>query len=198
MTGQLVGGSMGALLGSQMGNGNGKIIATALGAVAGLAIGGALGRKFDQEDKRRAEQAAQKAACTGQSVEWRNESTKSCGTWYPGPVQQYGPENRSCRWLECLATDPDGQPQKLVVYAEQQPDGSWVMASPPDGTRPGPAPYAGRSSYPKSPKNLRYGHRYGNQYSAQPYQGQDGQWYQPQQVPYQAADGRWYVDAPMR
>jgi len=189
MTGQLVGGSMGALIGSQIGNGNGKILATAIGGIAGLAIGGAMGKRFDKEDQRRAEIAAQKAALTGERVEWINESTHSCGTWYPGPIQ-YLPSKKPCRWLECLATDAHGNPEKLVIYAEQQSDGTWMTCTPPTDHYAAPLPP--KPQYRSSARPRSHPAR-----SSQAYQGLDGRWYQPQQLPYQAADGRWYVDAPI-
>jgi outer membrane lipoprotein SlyB len=127
MTGQVLGGSMGALIGSQIGCGTGNIVATAIGAVAGMALGGALGKKFDEADKKRAEMAAQKAACTGRNVTWENPSTGAYGTWQAGPVQ-YDPQHRPHRQLKCLATQPDGRAVNLFVDAYQGSDGNWYMA----------------------------------------------------------------------
>jgi len=126
-TGQLLGGSMGALIGSQIGGGKGNVIATALGAVAGVALGGALGKQFDKRDQEKAKLAAEKAAASGQAVQWTNPSTGACGTWQPGPMQ-YGANHQPYRQLKCLATQPDGKPVNLFVNAYQGADGNWYMA----------------------------------------------------------------------
>ena len=126
-TGQLMGGSVGALIGSQIGGGKGNIIATVIGGVAGVALGGMLGQKFDKNAKKKAELAAQQAACTGQTVPW-SDSSGANGTWNPGPIQ-YGPQRQCYRPLTCLATAPDGSPVKLQMNAYQGADGTWHIAS---------------------------------------------------------------------
>jgi surface antigen len=74
--GAVAGGAVGGLIGSKIKGTVGTILGGALGAAAGSA----LGCKLQQNDRMRAERAAQAAVASNQSQTWRNDETGASGS----------------------------------------------------------------------------------------------------------------------
>ena len=74
-----VGAAAGGAIGSQIGSGRGKIIATVVGLAAGALIGNRIGAYLDEQDQRRAAEAARLATITGRPQTWQNPETGVSG-----------------------------------------------------------------------------------------------------------------------
>lgn len=91
-SGAIIGTVLGAALGSQLGKGDGRIAGALVGAFAGGMLGKQLGAYFDEQDRKRMEDASQKAAETGkpqvyisQKTGARYEVTALDATYREGP-----------------------------------------------------------------------------------------------------------------
>jgi surface antigen len=69
----------GGLIGTQIGSGSGQLIATVIGTVGGAWIGNRIGAHLDEQDRRRAAEAAQRATLTGEPQVWRNPESGVSG-----------------------------------------------------------------------------------------------------------------------
>ncbi len=78
--GAVVGGVAGGLLGAQIGESNTvRLIAGVAGAAVGAWVGYQIGGYLDAQDQKRAAEAAQTAAVTGQTQTWRNPDADVSG-----------------------------------------------------------------------------------------------------------------------
>jgi surface antigen len=77
--GALAGGVAGALVGTQFGSGTGQLIATLVGTVGGAWVGNRIGSYLDEQDRKRAAEAAQQATVTGQPQVWQNPDSGVSG-----------------------------------------------------------------------------------------------------------------------
>ena len=125
--GGLGGAAAGGLLGAALGGGGTGIAA---GALLGGLIGGAVGNVLDENDKRYANETAQKAlekAPSGTATSWKNPDSGHSGT--VTPTHTYQSSNGSyCREYQQEITI-DGKPQRSYGTACRQPDGSWKTIS---------------------------------------------------------------------
>ena len=117
-TGTAVGGAAGGALGYAVGGVPGLVI----GGIAGGAAGNVIGRKMDDEDRRRAAYAIQR----NQEMEWQNART---GRRYEVvPTQTTYEQGRECRNFQ-MTTYVDGRPDEVNGVACRRPDGRWEMAN---------------------------------------------------------------------
>lgn len=126
--GTLIGGATGGLLGATVGKGHGRYLAAGVGALAGAIVGNQIGRAMDENDKRIAELASQKAletAPSGNSVEWKNPDSGHSG--YITPTQTFkNNEGKYCREYTEIV-NIDGQDEQAYGKACRQPDGHWEI-----------------------------------------------------------------------
>ncbi|WP_375327206.1 RT0821/Lpp0805 family surface protein [Candidatus Tisiphia endosymbiont of Nemotelus uliginosus] len=128
--GMLLGGATGALIGAQFGKGTGALVATGVGALAGAFIGGQIGKSMDEQDRRLAQQSAQRAletSAVGQETPWRNPDSGHYG--YTAPMRTY--KNNSgeyCREYIQVVTI-GGKQQKAYGKACRKPDGQWEVVN---------------------------------------------------------------------
>lgn len=125
--GGLIGGAAGAVVGAQFGKGSGQLAATALGAVLGAYVGSNIGRHMDDEDRRRALEAQQRAyaAPIGSVIAWNNPSNGHAGTITP-TRDGTDAQGDYCREFQTSITI-DGQSQPATGTACRQPDGTWKI-----------------------------------------------------------------------
>jgi surface antigen len=123
--GGLGGAAAGGLLGAALGGGGTGIAA---GALLGGLIGGAVGNVLDENDKRYANQTAQRAlerAPSGTATTWKNPDSGHSGS--VTPTHTYQTSNGAyCREFQQEITI-DGKPQRSYGTACRQPDGSWKI-----------------------------------------------------------------------
>src|ERR1700759_3251355 len=83
--GTLGGAAAGGLIGSQIGHGSGNAAATLAGVLLGGFAGNQLGGMVDDNDRKRASAAEQRAytAPVGQQITWNNPSNGNSGTITP-------------------------------------------------------------------------------------------------------------------
>jgi surface antigen len=117
------------VIGNQFGHGAGKVLATAAGAVVGGVIGSSIGKKLDDADRRRAQDAEYEALEHGEDgryTEWRGENTSHRGRVTPGRSYTY--RHQRCREYSHTVYI-DGEPETVKGKACKQSDGSWRDAS---------------------------------------------------------------------
>jgi surface antigen len=127
-SGTLLGAAAGGLIGNQFGKGGGRVAATMAGVLVGGLIGNDIGRRMDDEDRRRAEEAYYEALEedeNGPPREWRNPANGHYGVITPRRVYLY--HHQRCREYE-QTVYIDGAPQTMTGRACLQPDGSWHQA----------------------------------------------------------------------
>lgn len=127
--GTLIGGGVGGLLAAAaIGKGKGKYVAGAAGALVGMIAGNQIGKAMDENDKRIAELASQKAletAPSGNSVEWKNPDSGHSGNITPTQTFK-NHEGKYCReYTEII--NIDGQDEQAYGKACRQPDGHWEI-----------------------------------------------------------------------
>ncbi len=125
--GAALGAAGGGLLGAAAGGGATGIAA---GVLLGGLLGGATGSALDDQDKRRAANAAQQALeskPSGATTTWTNPDTGHSGS--VTPTRTYEASNgQYCREYEQSVTI-GGKAQKSYGTACRQPDGSWKLVS---------------------------------------------------------------------
>jgi surface antigen len=125
--GAALGAAGGGLLGAAAGGGATGIAA---GVLLGGLLGGATGSYLDDQDKRTAAAATQRALETkpsGTTTTWQNPDSGHSGS--VTPVRTYQASNgQYCREYEQSVTI-GGKPQKSYGTACRQPDGSWQIVS---------------------------------------------------------------------
>ena len=123
--GGLTGAVAGGLLGSQIGQGEGRMVAIAAGTALGALIGTSVGRSLDENDRRYAYEAQNRALEYGRSgapVSWSNPDSGHSGQVVP--TQAYTTNNLTCRdYTHTIYID--GQPQTARGQACRQSDGTW-------------------------------------------------------------------------
>ena len=123
--GTLGGAAAGGLIGNAIGHGSagGTLLGVLIGGAAGNLIGGAI----DDNDRRRANAAAQSAytAPVGQKITWNNPQNGNSGTITP-VKDGYSQSGQYCREFQQTIT-VGGQQQQGYGTACQQPDGSWKI-----------------------------------------------------------------------
>lgn len=123
--GTLGGAAAGGLVGNAIGHGSagGTLLGVLIGGVAGNLAGGAI----DDNDRRRAAAAEQRAytAPVGQQITWNNPSNGNSGTITP-VRDGYASNGAYCREFQQSIT-VGGQQQQAYGKACQQPDGSWKI-----------------------------------------------------------------------
>lgn len=122
-----VGGAVaGGLLGSTIGSGSGQVAATVGGAVLGGLLGGSLGRNLDEQNRRSALVAQQRAFATNAPATWGAPGTAAYGTVQP--LRTYMMDGRYCReYLHTVFID--GRAQDARGTACQMADGTWQIIS---------------------------------------------------------------------
>lgn len=124
--GTAVGAVAGGLIGSQIGGGTGKTVAIIGGVALGGLLGNVIGKQMDDNDRRKMTQVLDDNA-TGQSTQWRNDSTGS--TYTVTPTKTFVRDGRECRTFEQEAI-VDGQPRKMTGTACKHADGdNWEVTS---------------------------------------------------------------------
>jgi surface antigen len=123
--GTLGGAAAGGLVGNSLGHGSAG--GTLLGVLLGGFVGNQLGGMVDDEDKRRANTAAQQAytAPVGKQITWNNPQNGNSGTVTP-VKDGYASNGQYCREFQQTIT-VGGQQQQGYGTACQQPDGSWKI-----------------------------------------------------------------------
>lgn len=125
--GTLGGAAAGGLIGSQIGHGSGKAAATLAGVLLGGFAGNQLGSMVDDNDRRAAARAEQRAyaAPIGQQITWNNPQNGNSGVIVP-VRDGYDQGGAYCREFQQTIT-VGGQRQQGYGKACQQPDGSWKI-----------------------------------------------------------------------
>ncbi len=125
--GTLGGAAAGGLIGSQIGHGSGTAAATLAGVLLGGFAGNQLGSMVDDNDKRAAAKAEQRAyaAPIGQQITWNNPQNGNSGVIVP-LRDGYDQGGAYCREFQQTIT-VGGQRQQGYGKACQQPDGSWKI-----------------------------------------------------------------------
>ncbi|MGE3623087.1 MAG: RT0821/Lpp0805 family surface protein [Bdellovibrionales bacterium] len=127
--GTLGGAAAGGLIGSQIGHGSGNAAATLAGVLIGGFAGNQLGGMVDDNDRRRAAAAEQRAysAPIGQQITWNNPNNGNSGVVVP-VRDGYAQNGAYCReFQETIVVG--GQKKQGYGTACQQPDGSWKIIS---------------------------------------------------------------------
>lgn len=124
--GTVAGAAAGAAVGSFFGKGSGRVFAIAGGALVGGFVGNRVGKNMDENDRRRAQAAADQAetAQVGETVTWSNPDTGNSGTI---EVVQEGPDadGNTCRDLK-HTVEAGGETQTDTGVICKQADGTWV------------------------------------------------------------------------
>lgn len=127
--GETFGTAGGAAAGGLIGNaiGHGSAGGTLLGVLIGGFAGNQLGGMVDDNDRRRASAAEQRAysAPIGQQITWNNPNNGNSGTIVP-VRDGYANNGAYCREFQQTIT-VGGQRQQGYGKACQQPDGSWKI-----------------------------------------------------------------------
>lgn len=125
--GTLGGAAAGGLIGSQIGKGSGNAAATLTGVLLGGFIGNQMGTVIDDQDRKVAAKAEQRAysAPVGQQITWNNPQNGNSGTITP-TRDGYGSSGEYCREFQQTIV-VGGQKQQGYGKACQQPDGSWKI-----------------------------------------------------------------------
>ncbi|WP_316859835.1 RT0821/Lpp0805 family surface protein [uncultured Cohaesibacter sp.] len=127
--GGLTGAVAGGVLGAQVGQGEGQMVAIAAGAALGALAGTAIGRALDDNDRRLAEEAQNRALEYGRSgapVAWNNPDSGHYGQIVP--TQAYTTNSLTCRdYTHTIYID--GRPETARGRACREPDGTWRPAN---------------------------------------------------------------------
>lgn len=135
-TKQTVGGLGGAALGGVLGaaltsgkSSSTRAFAAAAGAVVGLLAGSEVGRSLDDNDKRNAAAAQEKAATAplGQTIAWNNPNSGNSGAYTP-TRDGYASDGRYCREFEETIVI-GGKTERGTGVACRNPDGTWKIIS---------------------------------------------------------------------
>lgn len=123
MGGGLIGGAAGALAGAQFGKGNGQIAMTAVGALLGAYAGSSIGKSLDDNDRRIANETAQRTfetSRTGQRSTWVNPDSGHSGdivvTKTAGQCREF-----------TQTVSIGGKKQEAYGKACRQSDGAWKV-----------------------------------------------------------------------
>lgn len=127
--GGLSGAVAGGVIGNQFGEGDGKTAATVAGVLIGALAGANIGKMLDENDRRYAYAAQNRALEYGRSgapVRWNNPDSGRYGQFVP--TQAYTVNNLTCRdYTHTIYID--GQPQTARGRACRQSDGTWKPVS---------------------------------------------------------------------
>lgn len=127
--GGLTGAVAGGVIGNQFGKGDGKTAATIAGVALGALVGANIGQALDENDRRYAYEAQNRALEYGRSgapVAWNNPDSGRSGQIVPS--QAYTVNNLQCRdYTHTIYID--GQPQTARGRACRQSDGTWRPVS---------------------------------------------------------------------
>lgn len=123
--GAAIGAVGGAVAGAQFGKGTGQLAATALGTLLGAFVGSEVGSSLDRADAVYAQQTAQKAFNTGNTMTWQNPQTNAYGTVQPNAAFQ-AQNGQLCREFYQTVTI-DGRSEQAYGTACRQNDGSWKI-----------------------------------------------------------------------
>mgnify|MGYP001213361227 CR=1 FL=1 len=127
-TGAVLGGLAGATV-SKSGSSATRAAATGIGAIAGLLLGSEIGRHMDEQDRQRAESAAQRAhtAPLGEEITWNNPESGNYGTIVPtrDGTNRAGEYCREYR----TTVNVGGRVEEAYGTACQQSDGTWKIVS---------------------------------------------------------------------
>jgi surface antigen len=127
-TGGTIGGAaIGGLLGSQFGHGSDRLAMTALGTFAGAMIGSSIGKQMDDNDRRRAHEAEERAyrAHVGETITWDNPDNGHHG--HITPIRDGHSESGAyCREFQTEVVVGNDR-QQAYGTACRQPDGSWKI-----------------------------------------------------------------------
>jgi surface antigen len=124
-TGTVVGAVAGGLLGSTVGSGGGRVAATVGGAVLGGLLGNQIGRSLDEQSRREAYLAEERAleyGPPGTPVAWRHQAYY--GTVTPGPYYERPGYARCREFAHTIYID--GRPETARGVACREPDGTWT------------------------------------------------------------------------
>ena len=125
--GSLAGAGAGAGLAALAGGGTGWVLG---GAAIGGLLGGVIGNQMDEQDRIKAQLAAQQALesnRTGQQSTWRNPDSGNSGTVTPTRTYQ-NPSGQYCREYRQDVTIGT-ETHQAYGTACRQPDGSWKIRS---------------------------------------------------------------------
>lgn len=111
---------LGGLGGSLIGSGSGRTAATIGGVVLGGMVGNAIGKRMDENDRKKMSQALDTNA-PGQPSAWKNETTGA--NYTITPAKSFVQDGRQCRGFVQEAI-VDGKPKKISGTACKRPDGS--------------------------------------------------------------------------
>lgn len=114
-----LGGLFGVIAGSQVGSGSGRTAAIIAGGAAGAWFGNVIGRRMDENDRRRVAEALETSRA-GQSTTWKNEATGLQHTVTPAEI--VARDGQQCRKFVQEAV-VDGQPRKISGTACKRPEG---------------------------------------------------------------------------
>ena len=125
--GTLGGAAAGGLIGSQFGSGRGKLAMVGLGVLLGGLAGSEIGRRMDEADRLKANQALvqAQAAPVGQTIAWNNPENGHHGT-ATAVRDGTSSSGQYCREFQQTVT-VGGKTQDAYGTACQQPDGSWKI-----------------------------------------------------------------------
>ena len=125
--GTFMGAAVGMGLGALAGH-NARPATMAMGAMLGGAAGNQIGRKLDEADRIKMQQAQAAALASGRSYNtagWYSANTGNSGSVVPQPAYQNS-NNQQCRkFSETVVID--GTSQQYFGTACMQPDGSWKI-----------------------------------------------------------------------
>jgi surface antigen len=125
--GGLGGAAGGGLIAAAAGGGGAAIAA---GVILGGLIGGGVGTLLDQNDKRLANQAAQRAletAPSGQATTWHNPDSGKSGSVTPTRTYQAADGTYCREYQQDIVIG--GKKQQSYGTACRQPDGTWKIVS---------------------------------------------------------------------
>jgi surface antigen len=125
--GTLGGAAAGGLVGSQIGHGSGNAAATLAGVLLGGFVGNQLGSAVDENDRKQAGAAEQRAytAPIGQQITWNDSKNGNSGTITP-IKDGYAQNGAYCREFQ-QSIIIGGQQKQGYGTACQQPDGTWKI-----------------------------------------------------------------------
>jgi len=115
-----VGVALGALAGSAFGSGSGRTAAIFAGGALGGWAGNVIGKRMDENDRKKMSQALDTNA-PGQPSAWKNETTGA--NYTITPAKTFVQDGRQCRSFVQEAI-VDGQQTKISGTACKRPDGS--------------------------------------------------------------------------
>jgi surface antigen len=125
--GTLGGAAAGGLIGSQFGSGKGKLAMVGIGVLLGGLAGSEIGRRMDESDRLRANQALAHAqgAPVGQTIAWNNPENGHHGT-VTAVRDGTSSSGEYCREFQ-QTVSIGGKTEDAYGTACRQPDGSWKI-----------------------------------------------------------------------